>query len=295
MQARSREWLYFWDSKDCNPNGDMLNDNKPRQDEVNGQLETSDARLKRFQKDYLNAKGDTVAVYTRDKAEGKVMNNKDNTDYLRKILNVGKDEDIVKAVNEACLDARLFGFVFANEKKNQTGTLQISWSRTVHKGVVEYVKGNSPYANGEAEQVTFSEKYMTPYALFKTYMRYSNLTAKNQNVVVSEADLDKFRVSLIRAMKQCMTTSKNPLPRLMIEVITKDDYIDGDLNYVDIVKHKGDTELRDISDVTFDLARLTERIEKLKNAGFIDTVNVYVDGNTKVINAGECFNIIDMI
>lgn len=136
---------------------------------------------------------------------------------------------------------------------------------------------------------------MTPYALFKTYIRYSNLTAKNQNIVVTEADLDKFRVSLIRAMKQCMTTSKNPLPRLMIEVITKDDYIDGDLNYVDVVKSKGDTELRDISDVTFDLARLTQRIEKLKNAGFIDTINVYVDGNTKIINAGEDFNIIDMI
>ena len=37
--TKSREFLLIWDSIMSNPNGDMLNENRPRQDEVTGQLE----------------------------------------------------------------------------------------------------------------------------------------------------------------------------------------------------------------------------------------------------------------
>ena len=46
--ANSREFLLVWDSTMAIPNGDMLNENRPRQDEITGQLEVSDVRIKRF-------------------------------------------------------------------------------------------------------------------------------------------------------------------------------------------------------------------------------------------------------
>ena len=60
--ANTREYLLVWDSTMANPNGDMLNDNKPRHDEITGQLEVSDVRIKRFVRDEWQSMGHNVLV-----------------------------------------------------------------------------------------------------------------------------------------------------------------------------------------------------------------------------------------
>ena len=47
------ELLFLYDIKDANPNGDPLDENKPRIDEETGQNLVTDVRLKRTVRDYL--------------------------------------------------------------------------------------------------------------------------------------------------------------------------------------------------------------------------------------------------
>ena len=46
--ANTREFLLFTDCTIANPNGDMINENRPRYDEYTGKLEMSDVRIKRY-------------------------------------------------------------------------------------------------------------------------------------------------------------------------------------------------------------------------------------------------------
>jgi CRISPR-associated protein Csh2 len=48
------ELLFLYDVKDANPNGDPLDENKPRIDEETGVNIVTDVRLKRTIRDYLH-------------------------------------------------------------------------------------------------------------------------------------------------------------------------------------------------------------------------------------------------
>ncbi|MCX6698416.1 MAG: type I CRISPR-associated protein Cas7, partial [Methanomicrobiales archaeon] len=52
--SKRSELLFFYDVKDINPNGDPLDDNKPRIDEETMENLVSDVRLKRTVRDYLH-------------------------------------------------------------------------------------------------------------------------------------------------------------------------------------------------------------------------------------------------
>jgi Cas7 group CRISPR-associated protein Csh2 len=62
LEDRS-ELLFVFDATDINPNGDPLNENKPRMDEETGHCLVSDVRLKRTIRDYLSDhKGEEIFV-----------------------------------------------------------------------------------------------------------------------------------------------------------------------------------------------------------------------------------------
>ncbi len=54
MSIQNREELLFlYEIKDCNPNGDPLDENKPRLDPETGVATVTDVRIKRTIRDYL--------------------------------------------------------------------------------------------------------------------------------------------------------------------------------------------------------------------------------------------------
>lgn len=52
-EVLNSEILYLYDCKECNPNGDIDNENKPRMDLAKGRVLVSDVRLKRYIRDYF--------------------------------------------------------------------------------------------------------------------------------------------------------------------------------------------------------------------------------------------------
>lgn len=284
--AKSREFLLVWDSTMANPNGDMLNENRPRQDEITGQLEASDVRIKRFVREEWINEGKNVLVQTIEE-KGKVLTCQKRVENIQKESKTN-DEDLVKYLTDNYIDVKLFGAVVTKPKKDLFGPLQVAWSKSVHEAQIKFMQGNAAYASGEGKlQASVWGKYITPYGLFKTYAVYNNLVAKKQKIDVSEDDIKSFVDALLSGMKNYRSTSKNQMPRLLVEVVYKNNKLDGELNYIDINKNVADEELRSIDEVEIDLNKLNNYYNAKKED--IEKIIVYKHQSVKVINENKDF------
>lgn len=281
--AKSREFIYLWDSTKANPNGDMLNDNKPRMDEITRLLEVSDFRVKRYVRDAWDLSGELVLVRTVFDNKGKVKTCAKRVSDIKEEIKAKTDDELVKHIMNNYIDARLFGCVLTSPKVNFLGPLQIMWSRSVNEGVIELKKGISAYASEEGRSASTNwESYICQYALFTTYMVYNKNTAMKNGFVISEDDIKKFKAGLFDGMKNFRSTSKNQMPRMLIEVIYKDNNLDGELDVVDIKSEVEDEELRSISQVSVDISKLNEYYKSKKDS--IEAVNIYKHKNVEIDN-----------
>ena len=98
-----------------------------------------------------------------------------------------KDDDIEKYLTDNYIDVKLFGAVITKPKRDILGPLQVAWSKSVHEAQIKFMQGNAAYASSEGKsQASIWTKYISPYALFKTYAVYNNLVAKKQNINVED-------------------------------------------------------------------------------------------------------------
>lgn len=287
--ADTREFLLFTDCTMANPNGDMINDNRPRQDESSSKLEMSDVRIKRYYRDEAVNRNLKIFVKSRLNDKGKYLDCKGAANEVVKVEGI-KKEELEKKLKTEYKDVKLFGAVVTDPKFNITGPLQIMWSRSVHAAEVKFTQGTSVFSSQEGKgQGTVWSKYYTPYALFRTYMVYNNMTAKIQDIDVTEDDIEEFKEILISGIKNYKSTSKNQMPRLFVEVIYNKNYIDGELNYVDVNFDKQEEELREIDDFIFDFAPLAKYYELNKDV--IKAINIYKHPKVKAENSIDKFNI----
>jgi CRISPR-associated protein Csh2 len=285
--AKTREFVLFSDCTMANPNGDMINENRPRQDERTGRLEMSDVRIKRYIRDEMLNRDMKVYVKPVRNDKGKFINAAGVAARIVKEENI-KDTELEKKLREEYLDVKLFGAVVTKPKFNITGPLQVMWSRSMHEAEVKFAQGTSVFTSkAEADQGTIWSKYYTPYALFKTYMVFNDNTATVQKIKVSEEEIEIFKELLLNGIKNYRSTSKNQMPRLLVEVIYKNNYMDGELDYIDVKGNVSDLEIRDIKDFTFDLTPL-ENFYKLKSS-IISEIKIYKHPKVNLIGSHESF------
>lgn len=293
--AKTREFLLVWDSTMANPNGDMLNENRPRQDEETSRFEVSDVRIKRFIREDLINSGIPVLVQADMDEKGKVASCATRIKNICK-KNKLKEDDTIGVRDfllKEFIDVRLFGAVITKPKFDLMGPLQIVWSQSIHEGTVKFLQGNAAYASGENKsQASIWSKYITPYALFKTYAVYNDLAAQRQGIIVSEEDIECFKTHLIDGLKHYRSTSKNQMPRLLVEVVYNTHYVDGELNYIDFNKHVEDTLLREISEVECDLTKLGAYYEAKKDV--IDHITIYKHPSVKVVGLRDDYEVISI-
>jgi len=179
------EILFLYDVKDANPNGDPVDENKPRIDEETGINIVTDVRLKRTIRDYLyEFKGQEVFVRQTYTKENKLKTKED------RVKDFGQDE---KNIIQSCIDIRLFGATTAIEKQTMTltGPVQFKYGRSLHKVDLKYFKGTTVMPSREgAEQGTFWERYILPYSLIVFYGVVNENAARQQEIPLTESDLD---------------------------------------------------------------------------------------------------------
>ena len=95
--SNNRDFLFIYEAKHTNPNGDPDNENKPRMDNFTQTNLVSDVRLKRYIRDYFKQQGHEIFVDMQ--GDSKVTMDKRLEGLLRERMN--KEGAMEKLINDA--------------------------------------------------------------------------------------------------------------------------------------------------------------------------------------------------
>jgi CRISPR-associated protein Csh2 len=301
---RRSEIVFLYDIKDGNPNGDPLDENKPRIDEETGINLVTDVRLKRTIRDHLyKFRGKEIFVREISAENGSIQDAKMRArDFLTIDEPLDSFETGKNVINEKlladCIDVRLFGGTVPLELKvkkgkNETGSIthtgpvQFKIGRSMHKVFMKHFRGTGAFASkGGASQKTFREEDFLPYSLISFYGIINENAAKDTKL--SEEDIDLLLDGMWNGTKNLISRSKvGQVPRLLFKVNYKEgNYHIGDLNNLFSLKSDLiDEEIRDISQVKIEVQRLIDVLGKNKDK--IGNAQICSDGSITFTYDGE--------
>ena len=295
------EFLFLYDIKNGNPNGDP-DENRPRIDDVTKRCYVTDVRLKRFIRDYIiqtQTDGEDSILVTKLGSKtvnltDRVINRLKNTDK-KKI----EGDALMNTLLENFVDLRMFGSPLAfkghpvewGETSKITGPIQINFGETLHQVEEVTFHGTSIFrSKGEAElseqkQGTFTTYYAIPYGLIAFHGVANENAAKTTKL--SEDDFKKFKISLWRSVRETSAhtrTKRDQQPRLLLNIVYKEnieieekgekkmvptEYHIGALEEKIILKPKTEIKeegnIRKIGDYTLDFSKLINALKKAKD------------------------------
>lgn len=282
--AKQSEILFIWDGDNWNPNGDMLNSNAPRYDEISRKALVSDVRIKRTIRDYFDLKG--YEIFVKEEKSGKGL-----ADGKQRVKTVAGDAaDKVEAILQKCIDVRAFGGVFPVDKEtnNLTGSIQFKMSKSLHQCEISFIKGTGAFASKAGkENKTFREEYVLPYAVFATYGIINALNSEKTKL--TEEDVEAIIDALWFGTKNLISRSKfGQLPRFLLKITYKEagHFIGGLDNLLMLSTPKAsENEIGSIADYTISLNRIIETLER--NIEVIESVEYITDGNITIESIPE--------
>jgi CRISPR-associated protein Csh2 len=269
-----REFLFLYDIKMGNPNGDP-DENRPRV-LPDGTHYVTDVRLKRFVRDYLKSQGRDILV---DTIEGKTTNLTGRVAGYLKEKNQKQCEgaDLVKILLDAFIDARLFGSSFAfkkqdnwepsTEPKTLTGAVQIQHGEVRHAVREVDIHGTSVFGSDvEKTQGTFTSYFGLRYAMIAFHGVANEHSAKLSKM--TDDDYDTLLKALWYSVRSAANTrtKRGQVPHLLLSVEYKpgEEFQFGRLSdYVKLSPRDGKAELDWASpqDFVVDLSTLVGRIK----------------------------------
>ncbi|WP_456370900.1 type I-B CRISPR-associated protein Cas7/Csh2 [Thermodesulfatator atlanticus] len=273
------EFLFIYDVKDANPNGDPLDENKPRVDEETRQVIVTDVRLKRTIRDWLaTVKGLEVFIKETRDEDGNLRTKED------RMADFGDEPE---RILKECIDMRLFGATTAVRGKTITwiGPVQFKFGRSLHRinGPV-LVKGTTVMPSKEgARQGTFREEWIVPYALIAFHGVANEYAARETGL--TEDDLSLMVEAMWKGTKDLITRSKfGQMPRLLLRLIYTEgsDFYIGELDH--LVKwhpEEGlrEEEIRDVTQGVLDVSKLIAALEKYEDK--IERVEIALNDRLK--------------
>ena len=306
------EILFLYDVSYSNPNGDPADNNRPRRDSFSDQLLVTDVRLKRTMRDYLYTKyrmqknDPTCDLYVySDQAEpmtlaerlGRLGGKEPKAGDAVKIEAKLSKEQLLKE----CIDARLFGATIAPSSQKPkdkdkgkfaayeaegafhlTGPVQFNMGRSLHAVKEEFVKGTGGFAtNIGAGQRTFREEFVAAYGLIAFYGCIDHHRAEFTQC--SEGDVDKLLEAIWCGTMALNTRSKaGQVPRLLLKIDTKNDFLFGRLTRFIKIEHEGKNgdELRSTDDFTLNLSGLLDALHE--NSKHVAKVSFTYDKQLKL-------------
>jgi len=231
--SRRHEFLFLYDIKMGNPNGDP-DENRPRV-LPDGTHYVTDVRLKRFVRDFMKARGGDILV---DNIEGRTTNLTGRVvDYLQKYnQKEANGEELVSILLNAFIDARLFGssFAFKAEEvrgesnrqadwkpipKTMTGAVQLNMGEVLHKAEEVDIHGTSIFASGqEKTQGTFTTYFGLRYALIGFSGVANEYSAEISRM--TDEDYEYLLKALWHGVRVCgnTRTKVGQVPHLLIDI-----------------------------------------------------------------------------
>jgi CRISPR-associated protein Csh2 len=279
------EILFLYEIENANPNGDPLNENRPRYDSEDGTIIVSDVRLKRTIRDYwfeykgYNGKdGKDVFVRETEYQDG------DSTyisDGKRRAKDFSESKD---KVIDACIDVRVFGGVIPLNKGSitLTGPTQFQMGRSLHKVEIITEQGTGAFASGEKKsQATFRTEYKVPYALIG-FNGIINEKAANYSKM-TEDDKTLLKDGIWDGTKNLISRSKfGQSPVFLMTINYKDSFYIGNLRQrLKVVSEKNDLGIRRLEDIKLDFSAILAELKKYKDK--IESVAIEMDSRIQLI------------
>jgi CRISPR-associated protein Csh2 len=279
------ELLFCYDVTDANPNGDPLDENKPRIDEETGINFVTDVRLKRTIRDYLygfkgyNGKGGKD-IFVRPK----LVKDGDEKSGLQdgKLRAKDFEENKEKIIN-TCIDIRLFGGVLplSGDSITFTGPTQFKMGRSLHKVVMTHIQGTGAFAGTAGKkQSTFREEYIIPYSFIAFHGIINQNAAQHTAMTIDDEKL------LLEAMwhgtKNLISRSKfGQQPRMLIKInYSTASFFIGDLDKkIKLTEFDNELKIRSIKDFKLDLTDLEKDV--LSNQKHIESIEYQKDAGLK--------------
>jgi len=249
------EIIFIYDVNDGNPNGDPLDENKPRIDEDVGINLVTDVRLKRTIRDYLHDFKE-LEIFVRE------IITDEEKGYIQDAKERARDfDENAKRILAECIDMRLFGGVIPIEKSQgdksaitYTGPVQFKMGRSLHRVTVKHIRGTGAFASGaKSKQKTFREEDFLPYSLILFYGIVNENAAKQTGLTDEDGRL--LLEGIWNGTKSLITRTKvGQVPRLLLKVnYSKENYHIGDLDkLVKLVTDMLHEDIRDVEDFKLD-------------------------------------------
>ncbi|HXL02793.1 MAG TPA: type I-B CRISPR-associated protein Cas7/Csh2 [Candidatus Atribacteria bacterium] len=281
IQNRS-EILFLYDVTNANPNGDPVDENKPRIDEETGINLVSDVRLKRTIRDYLyDYLGKEVFVREIRDDNGNLKTKED------RLKDFSSPQDLI----EKCIDIRLFGATTAVKEQTMalTGPVQFKYGRSLHRVDLTYVKGTTVMpSQSDKKQGTFTERYILPYSLIAFWGVVNEKAAQAQNLPLTCEDVDLMMEAIWNGTKNLISGSKfGQTPRFLLQIIYKGgNFYIGELDKrIAIQTEKEEEKIRDISELQVEISPLIKALQE--NQDKIEKLRIKTDDRIVLAKDGE--------
>ncbi|RKX94361.1 MAG: type I-B CRISPR-associated protein Cas7/Csh2 [Spirochaetes bacterium] len=303
------EILFLYDATDANPNGDPVDENKPRIDEETRVNIVTDVRLKRTVRDYLHDfKNCEILIREIEYGTGIQDAKIRAEDFLYQKKKSGEKEKVDKSkitlqqmvktiqnnILEECIDVRLFGVTLPVNKGPKeessityTGPVQFKFGRSLHQVDLTFIKGTGAFASeAGAQQKTFREEYILPYSLIAFYGIVNENAAKE--TLLKDNDIVLLLEGIWIGTRNLISRSKaGQVPRLLIQVIYKENqnFHIGELDRrISKISNKDDKAIRSISDIKIDITNLVKTLNEHKDK--IEKIRFKVDERIAFIKDG---------
>jgi len=288
------ELLFLYDIENANPNGDPLNENRPRFDTESSTALVTDVRLKRTIRDYwyeykgFNGLGDNQDIFVRETTyeEG-------DKQYIKDGKRRAKDfQDHADIILNKCIDIRVFGGVIplSNDSITYIGPVQFQMGKSLNKTEIVEEQGTGAFASGDKKlQATFRTEYKIPYAVIgfngvinEKSAQYSKMNTNDKSLLLE---------GIWDGTKNLISRSKfgqSPLFLLMIDY--KDPFYIGNLRQrlkLDC-GDKNEMQIRSTNDFKLDVTELMNVLRENKEK--IEDIYLKIDSRLSMICNGELIN-----
>lgn len=282
------EFLFVYEARDCNPNGDPLDENRPRIDPETGACTVTDVRIKRTIRDEILSwepdekkrldSGLEILVRDTHMDKGALAT---GAERANQFSSAAKDKKkpaemlpiVQDAILSGCIDARLFGSTLPVGKKGDgaslkvTGPVQLSaFNRSLHRVSPRLVQQTAAFAGKSgAGQKSFAERQLLHYALIAAYGVANEVAARTSKA--TDEDLDLMLKALWQGTNNLATTSKmGHSSLLLLRIEYRNGRLLGQLQQrVRLATKVEDEAIRSSDDFTLDVGPLITGLAAIKD------------------------------
>jgi CRISPR-associated protein Csh2 len=284
------EILFLYDIENANPNGDPLNENRPRFDTESSTVLVTDVRLKRTIRDYWYEYKGFNGKNGKDVFVRETKYNEGDKEYIKDGKRRAKDfDEQAENILNTCIDIRVFGGVIplSNASITKIGPVQFQMGRSLNKTEIIEEQGTGAFASGDKKsQATFRTEFKVPYSIIGFNGIINEKSAQYSHM--TEEDKELLKDGIWEGTKNLISRSKfGQTPMLLLTIDYNEPFYIGNLRQR--VKldtgDKNELQVRSVEDYKLDITELVEALKADKDK--IENIELKTDSRLRMVYNGE--------